>query len=93
LHQQPDVIRALNLFRFVPQADSCTAPNVLIQSPRRRGRPNALLHEQRFVDRLATMNVEAAPPRPPERPRELMQSELARWTKLAREADIQVALQ
>jgi tripartite-type tricarboxylate transporter receptor subunit TctC len=54
---------------------------------------NQLLGEKRFVDRLATMNVEAAPPGPPERLRELMQSELTRWTKLAREANIQLAPQ
>ena len=49
----------------------------------------ALLGEARFVARLAAMNVELAPPGPPERLRELMQAELARWTQLAREADIQ----
>ena len=54
------------------------------------GQANALLGEPRFVDRLAAMNVEAAPPGPPERLRELMQVELTRWTRLAREANIQV---
>jgi tripartite-type tricarboxylate transporter receptor subunit TctC len=54
---------------------------------------NALLREPRFVERLAGMNVEAAPPGPPERLRELMQAELTRWTGLAREANIQLAPQ
>jgi hypothetical protein len=43
------------------------------------GQANLLLGEQRFVDRLAAMNVEAAPPGPPGRLRELMQAELTRW--------------
>ena len=54
---------------------------------------NALLGEPRFVERLAAMNVEAAPPGPPERLQELMQSELTRWTRLAREANIQAVPQ
>lgn len=52
-----------------------------------------MLGERRFVDRLAAMNVEAAPPGPPERLRELMQAELTRWTRLAKEANIQMAPQ
>jgi hypothetical protein len=39
------------------------------------------------------MNVEAAPPGPPERLRVLMEAELTRWTGLAREANIQLAPQ
>jgi tripartite-type tricarboxylate transporter receptor subunit TctC len=54
------------------------------------GQANVLLSEPRFVERLRVMNVEAAPPGPPERLRELMQTELARWTRVAREANIQV---
>jgi tripartite-type tricarboxylate transporter receptor subunit TctC len=54
---------------------------------------NSLLSDKLFVDRLATMNVEAAPPGPPGRLRDLMQAELTRWTHLARDAHIQVAPQ
>jgi tripartite-type tricarboxylate transporter receptor subunit TctC len=54
------------------------------------GQANAWLREPRFVDGLRAMNVEAAPPGPPERLRELMQAELTRWTRLAREANIQI---
>ena len=57
------------------------------------GQANTLLREPSFVERLRGMNVEAAPPGPPERLRELMQAELTRWTKLAREANIQAAPQ
>jgi tripartite-type tricarboxylate transporter receptor subunit TctC len=57
------------------------------------GEANALLSDKHFADRLAAMNVEAAPPGPPQRLRELMQAELARWTQLAREAHIQVVPQ
>jgi tripartite-type tricarboxylate transporter receptor subunit TctC len=57
------------------------------------GQANALLREPQFVERFRSMNVEAAPPGPPERLRELMQTELARWTQLAREANIQAAPQ
>ena len=56
-------------------------------------RSNTLLRDARFVDALRVMNVEAAPPAPPERLRELMQAELTRWTQLAREANIQAAPQ
>lgn len=57
------------------------------------GQANALLGEQRFMERLATMNVEASPPGPPERLRKLMETELTRWTGIAREANIQVVPQ
>jgi tripartite-type tricarboxylate transporter receptor subunit TctC len=57
------------------------------------GEANTLLREASFVERLRGMNIEAAPPGPPERLRELMQTELTRWTKLAREANIQAAPQ
>jgi tripartite-type tricarboxylate transporter receptor subunit TctC len=51
---------------------------------------NVLLREPRFVDGLRTMNVEAAPAGPPEKLRDLMQAELARWTQVARDANIQI---
>jgi tripartite-type tricarboxylate transporter receptor subunit TctC len=54
---------------------------------------NALLREPRFVERLRAMNVEAAPPGPPERLRELMQAEFSHWMQLAREANIRVTSQ
>jgi tripartite-type tricarboxylate transporter receptor subunit TctC len=57
------------------------------------GQANALLNEQRVVERLAAMNVEAAPPGPPERLHDLMHAELTRWTQLAREANIQLVPQ
>ncbi len=71
-------------------APSLVAPEVITYWNRQA---NALLSERRFVDRLAAMNDEAAPPGPPERLRELMQAELTRWTRLAREANIQMAPQ
>jgi tripartite-type tricarboxylate transporter receptor subunit TctC len=57
------------------------------------GQANALLNEQRVVERLAAMNVEAAPLGPPERLHDLMHAELTRWTQLAREANIQLVPQ
>jgi tripartite-type tricarboxylate transporter receptor subunit TctC len=51
---------------------------------------NVLLREPRFVDGLRAMNVEAAPAGPPEKLRDLMQAELARWTQVARDANIQI---
>jgi tripartite-type tricarboxylate transporter receptor subunit TctC len=71
-------------------APSLVAPEVIAYW---NSQANALLGERRFVERLAAMNVEAAPPGPPERLRELMQAELTRWTRLAREANIQMAPQ
>jgi tripartite-type tricarboxylate transporter receptor subunit TctC len=71
-------------------APSRVAPEVVAYW---NGQANALLREPRFVERLAGMNVEAAPPGPPERLRELMDAELTRWTGLAREANIQLAPQ
>jgi tripartite-type tricarboxylate transporter receptor subunit TctC len=71
-------------------APSRVAPDVVAYW---NGQANALLREPRFVERLAAMNVEAAPPGPPERLRELMGAELTRWTGLAREANIQLAPQ
>lgn len=52
---------------------------------------NKLVQEPGFKQKLASQNVEAAPPGPPERLHELMQRELSRWTQLVREADIKVA--
>ena len=54
------------------------------------GHANTLLREPRFIEGLRVMNVESAPPAPPERLRDLMQAELTRWTKVAREANIQL---
>jgi tripartite-type tricarboxylate transporter receptor subunit TctC len=68
-------------------APSTVAPEVVAYW---NGQTNALLGEQRFVDRLAAMNVEAAPPGPPERLRELMEAELKRWKQVASEANIQL---
>lgn len=51
-------------------------------------RVNALLAESAFVRRLATINVEAAPPGKPEQLRQLMEKDLARWTKVAKDANI-----
>jgi len=66
-------------------APSLVAPEVITFW---NSQANTLLREPRFVEGLRAMNVEAAPPGPPERLRELMQAELARWTKLAQEANI-----
>jgi tripartite-type tricarboxylate transporter receptor subunit TctC len=71
-------------------APSNVAPDVVAYW---NSQANVLLGDQRFVERLAAMNVEAAPAGPPERLRELMQTELARWTRLAREANIQAVAQ
>lgn len=49
---------------------------------------NALVQEESFKQKLASQNVEAAPPGGPDKLRELMTRELARWTTLAREAHI-----
>lgn len=49
---------------------------------------NALLQEPAFVRRLAAQNVEAAPAGGPERLSNLLSSDLARWTRLVREANI-----
>lgn len=68
-------------------APSLVAPEVIAFW---NGQANALLRDPRFVEGLRAMNVEAAPPGPPERLRELMQAELTRWTRLAREANIQI---
>jgi tripartite-type tricarboxylate transporter receptor subunit TctC len=49
---------------------------------------NALLREPGFVRRLAQQNVEAAAPGGPERLAEIVAADLARWTRLVREANI-----
>ncbi|MBK1657232.1 Bug family tripartite tricarboxylate transporter substrate binding protein [Paracraurococcus ruber] len=49
---------------------------------------NALLRDPGFVRRLAAQNVEAAPPGGAEKLAELLAGDLARWTRLAREANI-----
>ena len=54
----------------------------------------AIMEMQRdpaLVRRFASINVEAAPASPPERLGELVRSELARWTAVAREASIVTA--
>ncbi len=51
-------------------------------------RLNALSRDKAFVQRLAAINVEAAPPGTPEQLHHLMGKELARWSKVARDANI-----
>ncbi len=49
---------------------------------------NLLLADPAFIRRLAQQNVEAAPPGGPERLADLLRSDLARWQRLVREANI-----
>ncbi|MCZ0732985.1 Bug family tripartite tricarboxylate transporter substrate binding protein [Phreatobacter sp. AB_2022a] len=51
-------------------------------------RSNVLLRDPKVVQRLAGMNVEAAPPGTPRDMRDLMEKELVRWTDVARKAGI-----
>lgn len=51
-------------------------------------RSNVLLRDPKVIERLAGMNVEAAPPGAPRDLRELMEKELVRWTDVARKAGI-----
>ncbi len=51
---------------------------------------NALLRDPKVIERLATMNVEAAPPGTPADMRNLMEKELVRWTEVARQAGISI---
>jgi tripartite-type tricarboxylate transporter receptor subunit TctC len=51
---------------------------------------NTLLRDRKVVERLAAMNVEAAPPGTPAELRALMEKELARWKTVAAEASISV---
>lgn len=51
---------------------------------------NVLLHDRKVIDRLATMNIEAAPPGKPSDLRDLMEKELARWKTVASEANISI---
>lgn len=51
-------------------------------------RSNVLLRDPKVVERLAGMNVEAAPPGTPRDMRDLMEKELVRWTDVARKAGI-----
>lgn len=51
---------------------------------------NLLLADPAFIRRLAQQNVEAAPPGGPERLADLLRSDLARWQRLVREANITV---
>jgi len=49
---------------------------------------NELLGDPNFVRRLAQQNVEAAPPGGPERLADILRTDLARWQRLVREANI-----
>jgi tripartite-type tricarboxylate transporter receptor subunit TctC len=54
---------------------------------------NTLLRDPKVVERLAAMNVEAAPAGTPKEMRDLMEKELVRWTAVARQASISVGNQ
>jgi hypothetical protein len=43
-----------------------------------------------LVRRFASINVEMAPPSPPEKLGDMVRTELARWTRVAQEANITV---
>jgi tripartite-type tricarboxylate transporter receptor subunit TctC len=49
---------------------------------------NTLLAEPSFVRRLAQLNVEAAPPSGPEALADILRTDLTRWQRLVREANI-----
>lgn len=49
---------------------------------------NELLSDPNFVRRLAQQNVETAPPGGPERLADILRTDLARWQRLVREANI-----
>lgn len=51
---------------------------------------NELLADPAFVRRLATQNVEAAPPGGPERLADILRTDLGRWQQLVREANIRI---
>lgn len=51
---------------------------------------NELLADPAFIRRLAQQNVEGAPPGGPERLADLLRSDLARWQRLVREANITI---
>jgi tripartite-type tricarboxylate transporter receptor subunit TctC len=51
---------------------------------------NELLADPAFVRRLATQNVEAAPPGGPERLADILRTDLARWQQLVRDANIRI---
>jgi len=48
----------------------------------------AIQNDAALVQRFASINVEMAPPSPPERLGEFVRTELARWTRVAQEANI-----
>ena len=50
-----------------------------------------MLRDAALVRRFAAINVESAPPSPPERLAELVRTELARWTTVAHDANISVS--
>lgn len=51
---------------------------------------NELLADPAFVRRLASQNVEAAPPGGPERLADILRTDLGRWQQLVREANIRI---
>ncbi|MBS7788928.1 tripartite tricarboxylate transporter substrate binding protein [Roseococcus sp. SDR] len=51
---------------------------------------NELLADPAFVRRLATQNVEAAPPGGPERLADILRTDLGRWQQLVRDANIRI---
>jgi hypothetical protein len=52
---------------------------------------NEMLSDRKFVEKMFTMNVEAAPPGPASKLRDLMEKEPARWRAIASEAGIALA--
>lgn len=50
----------------------------------------AMQNDAALVRRFASINVEMAPPSPPEKLGEMVRTELARWTRVAQEANITV---
>ncbi len=50
-----------------------------------------MLRDPALVRRFAAINVETAPPSPPERLGEMVRTELARWTTVAHDANISVS--
>lgn len=50
-----------------------------------------MLRDPALVRRFAAINVETAPPSPPERLGEMVRTELARWTAVAHDANISVS--
>lgn len=55
------------------------------------GKINQMLGDKKFVERMFSINVEAAPPGPAKNLHDLMEKELARWRDVASEAGISLA--